>query len=70
MQTKDMEETWQQLALEVTVTLAENASAMVRKLAGDTVVFIIVHVLEMMTLIDEEEDWSQADEVVEDDSSR
>lgn len=70
LQTEDMEDSWQQLALEVTVTLAETASAMVRKLAGNVMVGIIHQVLQMMTVLDEEEDWSQQDEIAEDDSSR
>lgn len=70
MQTENIDENWQQLALEVTVTLAETAPAMVRKLAGNIVVGIIQQILQMMTILEDEEDWSQQDTTEEDDSSR
>lgn len=61
---------WRYLALEVMVTLSETASAMVRKHAREYVVVLVHEVLKMMTQIEDEEDWSISDEIVEDDNFR
>lgn len=59
---------WRHLALEVMVTLSETASAMVRKHASNYIVALIHQVLQMMTQLEDEEDWSVSDEIAEDDS--
>ncbi|XP_068157334.1 importin-5 [Drosophila tropicalis] len=63
---QDFEDSWRHLVLEVMVSLAENAPAMVRKRAEKYVLALIPLVLQMMTDLDEDEDWSTAD-VVDDD---
>lgn len=63
-----MENSWRQLALEVLVTLAETAPAMVRKVGGKYIVALVPLVLKMMTDLEEDEDWSFADEIVEEDN--
>lgn len=66
---EDVEDTWRHLALEVMVSLAENASAMVRKKAEKHIAALIPHVLVMMTELDEDEDWAVSDEIADDDTS-
>lgn len=65
---KNIEESWRHLALEVTVTLSETAPAMVRKVAGNNLPSAIQAVLQMMTEVDDEEDWATSDELADDDS--
>jgi len=64
----NQEDSWRHLALEVTVTLCETAPAMVRKVAGNQLAPLIQTILQMMTDIDDEEDWSTSDEVADDDN--
>jgi importin-5 len=67
---EEVEDTWRHLALEVMVSLSENASAMVRKKAEKYIAVLIPLVLEMMTQLDDyDEDWAVTDEVFEDDDS-
>lgn len=66
---EDVEDTWRHLALEVMVSLAENASAMVRKKAEKHIAALIPHVLILMTELDEDEDWAVSDEIADDDTS-
>lgn len=65
-----MMDNWRHLALEVMVTLSETASAMVRKHAGNYIVVLIQQVLQMMTQLDDIDDWSVSDEIAEDDNDR
>ncbi|CAL7948610.1 unnamed protein product [Xylocopa violacea] len=65
---EDMADSWRQLALEVLVTLAETAPAMVRKVGGKYIVSLVPLVLKMMTDIEEDEKWSFSDEIVDDDN--
>lgn len=65
---EDMIVSWRQLALEVLVTLAETAPAMVRKVGGKYIASLVPLVLKMMTDIQEDEKWSFSDEIVEDDN--
>ncbi|CAK9814312.1 Ipo5 [Anthophora quadrimaculata] len=65
---EDMADSWRQLALEVLVTLAETAPAMVRKVGGKYIASLVPLVLKMMTDIEEDEKWSFSDEIVDDDN--
>ncbi|XP_076289616.1 karyopherin beta 3 [Lasioglossum baleicum] len=65
---EEMPDSWRQLALEVLVTLSETAPAMVRKVGGKYIISLVPLVLKMMTDIEEDEKWSFADEIVDDDN--
>ncbi|XP_034952088.1 importin-5 [Chelonus insularis] len=65
---KDMSDSWRQLALEVLVTLSETAPPMVRKVGGKYIAALVPLVLEMMTDLEDDEEWSFSDEIVEDDN--
>ncbi|XP_030375758.1 importin-5 [Scaptodrosophila lebanonensis] len=67
--TPDIEDSWRHLVLEVMVSLAENAPAMVRKRADKYIVALIPLVLQMMTDLEEDDDWATADVVNDDDHS-
>lgn len=66
---QDIEDSWRHLVLEVMVSLSENAPAMVRKRAEKYVVALIPLVLQMMTDMDDDEDWATSDVVTDDDNS-
>lgn len=57
------------MVLEVMVSLSENAPAMVRKRAEKYVIALIPLVLQMMTDMDDDEDWATSDSVTDDDNS-
>ncbi|XP_022901900.1 importin-5 [Onthophagus taurus] len=61
-------DSWRQLALEGMVTLAEMAPAMVRKNAGNYVEQLVPLVLQFMADIEEEDGWSEQDEILEEDN--
>lgn len=65
----DMEDSWRHLALEVMVSLAENAAAMVRKKAERYVTALVPLVLQMMTDLEDDPEWAISDEIIEDDTS-
>nr|XP_012150540.1 PREDICTED: importin-5 isoform X2 [Megachile rotundata] len=65
---EEVTDPWRQLALEVLVTLAETAPAMVRKVGGKYIASLVPLVLKMMTDIEEDEKWSFSDEIVDDDN--
>ena len=65
---KEQEDSWRHLALEVLVTLCETAPAMVRKVAGNQLAQAIQAILQMMTDVDDEEDWANSDELADDDN--
>ncbi|EFN77942.1 Importin-5 [Harpegnathos saltator] len=65
---EEMSDSWRQLALEVMVSMSENAPAMVRKAAAKYIAALIPLVLKMMTDLEEDEKWSFSDEIIEDDS--
>ncbi|XP_029055806.1 karyopherin beta 3 [Osmia lignaria lignaria] len=65
---EEMGDSWRQLSLEVLVTLAETAPAMVRKVGGKYIASLVPLVLKMMTDIEEDEKWSFSDEIVDDDN--
>ena len=64
----DLMESWRHLALEVVVTTAETAPAMVRKVVGGSVGPLVQACLQMMTDLEEEEDWAVSDEPQEEDN--
>ena len=66
----NQESTWRHLALEVIVTLAETAPAMLRKVGGKYIPVLVPQVLLMMTDLDEDAEWSVADEILEEDNDR
>lgn len=63
---EDVEDTFRHLALEVMVSLSENAAAMVRKKAEKYITALVPLVLKMMTDFDDDEDWATSEEVDED----
>lgn len=65
----EVEDAWRHLALEVLVSFAENAPAMVRKHAGKYIELLIPAVLTMMTDIEDDDNWATSDEVCDDDNS-
>lgn len=65
---KEQEDSWRHLALEVLVTLCETAPAMVRKVAGDQLAQAIQAILQMMTDVEDEDDWATSDELADDDN--
>lgn len=65
---EDIDDEWRHLALEVMVSLSENASAMVRKKAEKYIAALVPLVLKMMTELDEDEEWSVTDEIEDDDT--
>ncbi|XP_014288134.1 importin-5 [Halyomorpha halys] len=62
------ENSWKHLALETIVTLSETAPAMMRKEAGHYIPVLIPIVLDLMTDLDDDPEWSVSDEIVEDDN--
>ena len=55
------------LALEVIVTLAENASGMVRKNASKYIPLIVPQILAMMVDLEDDPEWSVQDEIEDED---
>ncbi|KAK6633230.1 hypothetical protein RUM44_003831 [Polyplax serrata] len=68
LRTEDMMDEWRHLALEIMVTLSEAAPAMVRKNAADYIVALVHEVLKMLTQLEDDDQWSLSDEIVDDDS--
>ncbi|XP_058063028.1 importin-5 [Anopheles bellator] len=66
--TVDMEDNLRHLALEMMVSLAENAPAMVRKRAEKYIAVLVPLVLQMMTDLEDNEEWSVSDKIAEDDT--
>jgi len=64
----DLLESWRHLSLEVVVTTAETAPAMVRKVVGATVGPLVQACLVMMTDLEDEDDWAVSDEPQEEDN--
>ncbi|CAG9771200.1 unnamed protein product [Ceutorhynchus assimilis] len=61
-------DSWRILALEVMVTLAEMAPAMVRKLAGKYVEQLVPLILQFMADLEEEDNWAESDELLDEDN--
>lgn len=66
---KEVDDAWRHLALELLVSLAENAPAMVRKHAGNYIGILIPAVLEMMTDIEHDDSWATADDTNDEDNN-
>merc|ERR1719400_1205063 len=64
----ELEENWRHLALEIVVTTSETAPAMVRKVVGGSIGPLVQACLQMMTDLEDEEDWAVSDEPQEEDS--
>ena len=64
----DLMENWRHLALEVVVTTAETAPAMVRKVVGGSVGPLVQACLHMMCDLEDEDDWAVSDEPQEEDN--
>jgi len=64
----DLMENWRHLALEVVVTTAETAPAMVRKVVGNSVGPLVQACLHMMCDLEDEDDWAVSDEPQEEDN--
>jgi importin-5 len=64
----DVDDSWKHLALEVMVSLSENAPAMVRKKAEKYIIALVPLVLKMMTDLDDDELWSVSDDINDEDS--
>merc|ERR1719228_1166318 len=64
----DLMENWRHLALEVVVTTAETAPAMVRKVVGNSVGPLVQACLHMMCDLEDEDDWAVSDEPKEEDN--
>merc|ERR1712106_410482 len=64
----DLLENWRHLALEVVVTTAETAPAMVRKVVGGSAGPLVQACLHMMCDLEDEEDWAVSDEPQEEDN--
>lgn len=67
--TPGVEDSWRHLALEVMVSMSENAPAMVRKRAEKYVTALIPLVLLMMADLEDDDNWAVSDEINEDDNS-
>lgn len=65
---EDVENDWRHLALELMVSLAENAAPMVRKKADKYIAALVPLVLKMMTELDDDDDWAVSDEIGDEDS--
>lgn len=61
-------DSWRALALEVMVTLAEMAPAMVRKMAGKYMEQLVPLILQFMADLEDEENWAESDELLDEDN--
>lgn len=66
----DLDDSWRQLALEVIVTLSETAPAMVRKVGVKYIPELVPRVLHLMTDLEDDDEWSVGDEIIEEDNDR
>ncbi|XP_067014129.1 importin-5 [Anabrus simplex] len=64
----DLPDSWRHLGLEVIVTLAETAPAMLRKVGAKYIPILVPQVLKMMTDLEDDSEWSITDEIVDDDN--
>lgn len=65
-----MEDSWRHLSLEVVVTLAETAPAMLRRVGAKYIPLLVPQVLLLMTDLEDDPEWSVADEIIEEDNDR
>jgi len=64
----NIDDSYRHLMLEVVVTLSETAPGMVRKVSDKYLTNLIPQILNMMTDLEEDEEWSICDEQAEDDT--
>lgn len=65
-----MDDEIRHLALEVIVTLSEVGSAMMKKEAQSYVGPLVQSILKMMADLDEDQEWSCSDEIVDEDNEK
>jgi len=65
-----MEDEVRHLALEVIITLCEVGSAMMKKESQSYIGPLVLAILKMMADIDDDENWSFADEIVDEDNDK
>lgn len=70
LRNEDANESFRQMCLEVVVTLAETAPAMMRKESSKYIVQLVVQVLELMATVEDEDDWGTQDDPDESDQER
>lgn len=58
------------MCLEVVVTLAETAPAMMRKESSKYIAQLVIQVLELMATVEDEDDWGTQDEPDDSDQER
>ncbi|KAL1132390.1 hypothetical protein AAG570_010345 [Ranatra chinensis] len=68
MANEAVQDSWTHLALELLVSLAESAPPMMRKEANSYIPTLIPLILKMMTDLDDVDDWSVSDEIIEEDN--
>ncbi|XP_066262018.1 importin-5 [Euwallacea similis] len=61
-------DSWRTLGLEVMVTLAEVAPAMIRKMAGKYMEQLVPLILQFMADLEDEENWAESDEQLDEDT--
>lgn len=61
-------DSWRTLGLEVMVTLAEMAPAMVRKMAGKYMEQLVPLILQFMADLEDEDNWAESDELLDEDN--
>ncbi|XP_072034276.1 importin-5-like [Amphiura filiformis] len=67
MENKNLTDSWRQLGVEMVVTLAETAPAMLRKF-NRYIPMIVPQLLGMMVELEDDPDWAKSDEIEDDDS--
>jgi len=63
-------ESYRQMCLEVVVTLAETAPAMMRKESSKYIIQLIGQVLELMATVEDDDDWGTQEDPDETDQER
>lgn len=67
---EDLEDTVRHLALEVIITLCEVGSAMMKKESQSYIEPLVLAILKMMADIEDDENWSFSDEIVDEDNDK
>lgn len=68
LSSEDVDEQWRHLALEVMVSFSENAAATVRKRADKYIVALIPLILQMMTDLEDNDQWSCTEDSEDDET--
>lgn len=64
----DIGDSWRHIVLEVIVTLTETVPPMMRKESPKYLPALVPLILKMMTELEDDDDWSVMDEILEDDN--